>query len=170
MDSATFSKIVDNYQKAVIAVIYKMVSSWETARDLAQEVFLKLWKQHRSVNTQLPLYPLLYKIAINLAIDHLRKIKPLHTGFDQISENSLPLNLEKNELFEVVIQCSEKLKPKQKAIFVLRDLEGMTFEEISKILSMPEGNIRSNLHLARKNVKERLFKLYKIDEEYFYDL
>lgn len=163
-----FNDIVLQYQKPVISVIYRMVFSWETARDLAQEVFLKLWKARTKVISDRPVYTLLYRIAMNLSIDYLRKKRnPVYEGIDENVYN------DKNEISEfnkILSNCCNKLNPKQRAVFNLRDIEGLTFEEISEVMETSIGNIRSNLHLARKNIRQILFDVYQIDEEYFNEM
>jgi RNA polymerase sigma-70 factor (ECF subfamily) len=146
-----------------------MVFSWEVARDLAQESFLKLWKGRKNIIKSIPVFTLLYRIAINLSIDYLRK-KTI-VNFEHLSEfnfnNSPNIN---NEFNTILADCCKKLNPKQRAVFNLRDMEGLTFEEISDILQTNIGNIRSNLHLARKNIRQILFEVYQIDQEYFNEM
>ena len=170
MDKDQFAEILDIYQSAVISVIHKMINSWETARDLAQDAFVKLWHYRDKVSMEKPVFTLLYKIAVNLAIDHLRKSKnrfvELH---DSVSGTSIE-NYDNKEVYQLVLELSDRLKPKQKAIFILRDIEGFSFEEIKKIMNMPIGNIRSNLHLARKNIKNILESDYNLSQEIVYEL
>jgi RNA polymerase sigma-70 factor (ECF subfamily) len=147
-----------------------MINSWDTACDLAQDVFLKLWHYRDKISDDKPIFTLLYKIAVNLAIDHLRKNKnkfvELDTTLSIISVN----NQDNHEIYKLILAISDRLKPKQKAIFILRDIEGFSFEEIKLIMNMPVGNIRSNLHLARKNIKQFLELEYNFSQEMIYEL
>ena len=77
---------------------------------------------------------------------------------------------EQDEMFHLIVQCSSKLKPKQKAVFLLRDIEGFSFEEIADTLKMSINNIQSNLHLARKNIRCLLESKYQLTWETIYDL
>ncbi|MFC2088217.1 RNA polymerase sigma factor [Calditrichota bacterium] len=170
MTKEQFNGIVLRYHEPVISVVYKMVFSWEVARDLAQDTFCRFWNYQKQIDLTKPVFTLLYKIAMNIAIDYLRKQR---SGIVHEFEENLAWNNENDEdieFQELVFKCSKVLQPKQRAIFVLRDLEGMTFEEISLIMKSSIGNIRSNLHLARKNIKRILFEKYQITEEYFNDL
>jgi RNA polymerase sigma-70 factor (ECF subfamily) len=170
MDRNQFADILEFYQYAVITVIHKMINSWETARDLAQDSFIKLWYNRDKIKEDKPVFTLLYKIAVNLAIDHLRKNK---NNIIQIDVATLPTsveNLDSKEIYQLILAISDRLKPKQKAIFILRDIEGFSFEEIKSIMNMSIGNIRSNLHLARKNIKKSLESEYKYSQEMIYEL
>ena len=165
-----FNDIVLQYQKPVLSCIYKMVYSWEVSRDLAQESFLKLWKMRNKIQKDKPTFTLLYRVAMNLSIDYLRRESNL--SFLPLQEDYQFSNIQNGdpEFREMLLNCCSKLNPRQRAVFSLRDLEGLTFEEISEILEISVGNVRSNLHLARKNIKQNLFEVYQIDKEYFNEM
>lgn len=170
MDEERFSEIIDEYQQPIRSVIQKMVNSWDTAHDLCQDTFLKFWDYRNQVDLDKPIFTLLYKIAINIAIDFLRKKKPEISNIDPeilLSEND---SINFKEVYQLILNCSEKLQTKQKAIFILRDIEGFTFEEIKLIMNMPVSNIRSNLHLARKNIKKYMETFFQINQEIIYEL
>jgi RNA polymerase sigma-70 factor (ECF subfamily) len=129
-----------------------------------------MWEYRDKINMEKPVFTLLYKIAINLAIDHLRKNKKQFTKLELTTASTSMENLESREIYHLILNISERLKPKQKAIFILRDIEGFSFEEIRLIMKMPIGNIRSNLHLARKNIKKSLELDYNYSQEMKYEL
>lgn len=163
-----FNLMVDRYSKPIFSIIYKMVNHKETAYDLTQDVFLKLWQHHDILNNTKSIFTLIYKIAMNLSIDYLRKKKP---NFIEDEIMDLVQNPdEQDEMFHLIVQCSSKLKPKQKAVFLLRDIEGFSFEEIADTLKMSINNIQSNLHLARKNIRCLLESKYQLTWETIYDL
>ena len=165
-----FEDIVEQYQTSVIALIDRMVNSMETARDLAQDSFIRLWHYRDKIKPDKPLFTLIYKIAMNISIDYLRKKKTDTVDFDLTTSSIERDILDSKEVFRIVLSCCEKLKPKQKAVFVLRDIEGYSFEEIKYIMDMPISNIRSNLHLARKNVRKMMELEYQINQELIYEL
>ena len=66
MDNENFADIIETYQSAIISIIYKMTKSWESARDLAQDSFIKLWDYRDKIRTDKPIFTLLYKMAVNL--------------------------------------------------------------------------------------------------------
>lgn len=170
MTEIQFKEIIDRYSRPILSIIYKMIQKQEVAYDLSQDVFLKLWQHRKNLNDSKPIFTLIYKIAINLCIDYLRKKTP-----DTIENEILDLMItntfdEQEEIFSLIIRCSSELKPKQKAIFILRDIEGFTFEEIADTLKMSTNNIQSNLHLARKKIRYLLESKYQFTWESLYDL
>ena len=165
-----FNDIVLQYQKPVLSCIYKMVYSWEISKDLAQESFLKLWNSKDKIKKNKPVFTLLYRIAMNLCIDYLRRGSSL--SFQPLAEDIQfsDYQIKDPEFREMLLTCCSKLNPRQRAVFNLRDLEGLTFEEISGILEVSVGNVRSNLHLARKNIKQSLYEIYQVDQGYFNEM
>ena len=165
-----FDEIVDLYSQPILNIIYKMIHHKETAYDLAQDVFTKLWEHRNKFDQQKSIFTLIYKIAMNLSIDYLRKKKP------DVYENEILEMVytsdpnDQSEIFNLIMQCSSDLKPKQKAVFLLRDIEGFSFEEIAETLRMSVNNIQSNLHLARKRIRYLLETKYQLTLETLYDL
>ena len=170
MTKEQFNSLIDKYYRPIISVIHKMIHCFETAQDLAQDVFIRIWNNHESIKSERSIFNYLYKVSMNIAIDYLRKQKSGRMENDthlmQISQDDSV----KPEISEMINHCIKKLKPKQKSVFLLRDIEGFNFEEIESILEMPIQNIQSNLHLARKNIRNLLEKKYEITEEYFYEM
>ena len=166
MTENQFCEIIERYKSPVIALIGKMVSSIETAQDISQDTFVRLWNYREKIKRDSSVFTLIYKIAVNLSIDYLRKSKPEKIEFDIVTNEYTDEKLETNEFYKLILKCSEKLKPKQKAVFIMRDIDGLSFEEIAEVLEMPVSNIRSNLHLARKNVRQLLQEKYNINQEY----
>jgi RNA polymerase sigma-70 factor (ECF subfamily) len=170
MTENQFKEIIERYSQPILNIIHKMIHQQETAYDLSQDVFLKLWQHRKNLDDSKPVFTFIYKIAINLSIDYLRKKPP-----DLIENNMLDLMNtnsyeEQEEIFNLIMRCSSELKPKQKAIFLLRDIEGFSFEEIADTLKMSVNNIRSNLHLARKKIRHLLESKYQLTWETLYDL
>jgi len=170
MNSEQFTQFIGKYQRPLLSVIYKMVHSWEVAKDIAQEAFVRIWEKYESIKDESRSFYLLYRIAMNLSIDYLRKSKNETKDIESQLYIINEAPKDSKELFEIIIQCASQLKPKQKAAFLLRDIEGFDFAEISDVLKTPVENIRSNLNLARKNIKNKLESRYEITEEFFYEL
>jgi len=169
MRSEQLENIIKRYQRPLLSVIYKMVHSAEASRDIAQESFIKFWNNYSDTESDQSVFRLLYRIAINLAIDHLRKIKTIELD-DSLAPISYTEPDDMNELYQIIIKCTRELKPQQKAAFILRDLQGFDFEEISEILTIPVENIRSNLYLARKKIRKLLKINFEITQEFFYEV
>lgn len=170
MTENQFKEVVEQYSKPILSIIYKMIHHREAAYDLTQDVFLKIWQHRKNLDDSKPIFTFIYRIAMNLSIDYLRKKTP-----DLIENDILDLIIlndyeEQEEIFNLIMRCSSELKPKQKAIFILRDVEGFTFEEISDTLKMSINNIQSNLHLARKKIRNLLESKYQLTWETIYDM
>ena len=170
MNQPEFEAFVKKYQHSIVRLIERITDDVVFSTDLAQDAFIKFYHKQKSVFSEKRSIAFLYRIAANLAVDHLRKKKP--QSIDSI-ENQFSIKqdgIENSEIMENIRICSAKLKPRQRAVFILRDIEGFTIREVAEILKISEGNVRSNLHLARKNLKDQLFIEFQIDERYFDEL
>ncbi len=170
MTKNDFEKLIDTYQQSILILIYRIVHEWETAKDLTQDVFVKIWEKHKAIILGKSIYTLLYRIAVHLAIDYLRSRKITIPSENMIAAANIINDTEHNNLNRIIRHCTQSLKPKQKAVFIMRDIEGFNIEEIALIMGVSPGNVRSNLHLARKNIREYLVKKFNITEELLYDL
>ena len=170
MNEAQFAEAIKKYQSPLLTIIYNMVYSWETARDIAQDTFVKLWDFRNRLITGKPSFTLLYRIAINLSIDHLRKKKPDRLELIETIPQELADTHDSKELRQIILFCARQLKPKQQATFLLREIEGFSFEEIGSILDISLSNVSSHLHLARKNIRRMLEAKFQLREENYYEL
>jgi RNA polymerase sigma-70 factor (ECF subfamily) len=171
MDENDFYNLVTKYRDSIARIIYRLICSQEDTRDLMQDAFMKLWKHQRKLDNERAAFTYLYRTAVNLAIDWLRhqksrKVDPLVEPDRISSANPGP----PSELFGLIMDCAGKLKPKQKAVFILKDIEGFEFEEIAVLLNSSPANLRGNLHLARKKIRESLLKHYNLTVEDWYEL
>lgn len=170
MTETMFNDIINRYANLIHSLIGRMIGFRESTWDLAQDVFIRLWEKRDSIDSSRSVFTYLYKIAVNHSIDYLRKAKPLLLG-DEINELFIEERHEGSlELSDLIQKCLDYLKPKQKSVFILRDLEGLEFEEIAQVLGMPVQNIRSNLHLARKRIRGLLEHNFEVNLEYFNDM
>jgi RNA polymerase sigma-70 factor, ECF subfamily len=170
MTSEEYKAVIEKYHRPVISLINRYVFDWETARDLAQDVFLKFWQKDVKEEKGRSVYILISRMAVNRAIDYLRHKKRDLT--DKIQDQCYEFfNVAENNDFHLIIwKCLQQMKNKQKSIFILYELEGYSITEIAGILKTTKGNIRSNLHLARQKLQEILKKQYQITKESFYEL
>jgi RNA polymerase sigma-70 factor, ECF subfamily len=117
----------------------------------------------------------LYRIVANRCLDFLksrhakqRKSKVDVSSGHIVQDHSTPeKELQQRELMQMIEQAAAALTPKQKAVFILRDLEGLSTEEVSQALDMPIGNVKSNLFYARQNVSEKLRAFYQTTDKQF---
>ena len=167
-DSNAFRQLVDNYQGRVYVFAFRMLCNEEDAKDVVQEAFIKVWRNLSKYNTDFKFTTWLYRITANCCYDHLRKGKQQkqNVEIDQVKhacEQLLQSNLEQKIINEnlaaVITQLTHELTPKQKLVFTLKELEGFEVNEIAAITDLSPEKIKSNLYLARKNIREQLEKM-----------
>jgi len=165
-----FRELVERHQAFVYRVAFRFIGTTGEAEDITQESFIRLWKNLNRYKPEIKLTTWLYKIVANLCLDflksqHNRTAK--HTSHTEhirniASETTADQPLINEELRVALDKLTAQLSPKQKAVFVLRDIEEVTTEEITDILAMDAGQVKSNLYYARKRVSEMLNRYYEI--------
>ena len=170
-DATAYRGLVEKYQGRVYAMVYGMLRNREDARDITQEAFVKAYKNLKSFRLESSFYTWLYRIAMNLAIDFTRKRKRQGTtSFDEavasrdqdggISEvhhgDSPSKKLERKQVYKQIMDALEKLPADQKQVILLRELEGLSYREISEVMDIPEGTVMSRLFYARKKLQKLL--------------
>jgi RNA polymerase sigma-70 factor, ECF subfamily len=148
--------IVSRYQRPVIRLIARIVGDPALAEDLAQETFVKAFRNLSGFDTTRRLSSWLFRIAHNTALDALRRARPSTVPFDDASAESrqaatLPADpVEQGALRAALDAAMAALRPDHRAAVALRYEEGRSFEEIGQILRIPEATARSHVHRARK--------------------
>lgn len=175
-DREAFNDLVLKYQKKVFSVAYRFVGDPEEANDLAQEIFTAAYQNLKSFRGDSKFSTWLFQIATNRGKNRFKYLK--RRGFftnrgssetedegDQ-SHRALPDQtanpeelLSGNQIRKAVIEAINELEPDHKEIVILRDIEGLSYDEIARILDLPEGTTKSRLHRARMVVKEKLKKV-----------
>ena len=169
-----FGQIVLAYQRRVYNIAYRMLGNREEAKDLAQEVFLTVFESIRNLREEMKFEPWLIQITVNHCRNRWKYLKrrkyfqsdslddPIETEEGEIprqlsapSDNPETL-LEKKMIQDLVQRGLLQLKEEQRALIVLRDLQGLSYEEIGKLFSLPEGTVKSKIHRARMELKEIL--------------
>ena len=171
-DTHAFRILVEQYQSMLFSVACRFLGKDE-AEDIVQEAFIRLWKNFQRYRPEVKLTTWLYRIVTNLCLDHL-KSKHRRNWFrrrdmnetNTVPDPSTPLKeLENHELMQYVLRLAEGLTPRQRAVFILRDLEGLSSKEVCEILSMKAGNVKSNLYYARSKMNEGLKRFYNLTEK-----
>jgi len=164
---SAFEQIVRRYQRPVIGLIARMTGDRALAEDLAQESFVKAFRNLSAFDASRRLSSWLFRIAHNTAIDALRRrsapMVPLDAGQDAGHRLPLPLSspadpdpVEQAALGDALVSALSHLRPEYRAAVVLRYEEGLAFDEIGHILGMPEATARSHVHRARKEMARHL--------------
>lgn len=168
-----FRQLVEQHQAFVYRVAYRFVGNVAEAEDITQECFIRLWKNLHRYRHEVKLTTWLYKIATNLCLDFLksrrshtaRRMVRLDDYDDMAHMRPADQPLIDAELRVAIERVVAALSSKQKAVFVLRDMEQLDLPEIAKILSMDAGQVKSNLNYARKKVSEMITAYYQIRKE-----
>lgn len=165
-DEDRFTKTVQEYFQMVYSVAWRIIGNAEDAKDIAQETFIKLHRKFNRYSRKKELRPWLYRIAVNSAIDYLRRRqRKKEIEFDpEIHGPQFAIHgkqeLNDRETYQIIINASEILPPKQKAVFVLRDIEGLAFGEIAKTLKCSQNAVRSHLSHARAALRKIIERGY----------
>jgi len=159
MTHQQFSNLVEASSDVIYRVVFFMTRDENEAQDILQETFIKFWendKLHKVENPQ----GYLMTMAKNLTIDKIRKTK-IEKSAEFVKdyrlvneENDEKLN-EKKNLYSKIINFVQQLKEKQKQVFLLREMEGLTYQEISDYLEISESQVKVNLHRARTAIKNQ---------------
>lgn len=172
-DQRAFRMLVERYQRKVYAVALGMVKDPEEARDVAQDAFIKVHRYLDNFKGDSSFYTWLYRITCNLAIDRIRSRRGEGVGFDEkvgVSEEEtaeagflstrLGTNPQKSalrrELAEKMAEALEQIPEKHKEILLLREVEGLSYEDLSRVLDIPKGTVMSRLFHARAKMQKLL--------------
>jgi RNA polymerase sigma-70 factor (ECF subfamily) len=166
-----FEDLFAEHRSMVYAIGLRILGTHEDAEDITQDVFTKVWKNFGAFNNASSLKTWIYRIAVNTSIDHGRKpwkklnLKATHITIEgeDSPEDALLVDPETAEgrlLAREKVVTLEKaigsLRPHLKDVFVLKELEEMSYDEISSVLGLSMGTISSRLNRARKALQESL--------------
>ena len=160
-DRNAFSELVRVHAQGVRNIIYRMCGDAQLAEDAAQEAFIRAWQNLPSYRPQTPLRNWLYRIAVNAGTDMLRRekrilpddIEELHLPDGRPSPESLVSQRERTTMVQEAILA---LPEASRAVLVLREYEGMSYQEISSTLDIPLGTVMSRLNYARNTLRSKL--------------
>jgi len=165
-DHQAFRQLVEAHQNLAYSIAFRFTQDENESEDIVQDAFVRLWKNLPKYNAEFRFKTWLSRIVTNLCLDYLKSgRKKKIMGEKNIKGNEPAISedrLEHEELRLIVFRLAEQLTEKQKAVFVLRDLEQLTPEEVCQTLEMSPGNMKSNLYYARLKIKEGLQKFYHI--------
>ena len=165
-----FRVLIQQYQKRIYRIAYGITLDYEESLDIAQDVFLKVYQNIHKFEEEAKLSTWLYRITVNHCLNWQRRWKrrfrwhhePLETS-DMANRPELGTDTEKPETlyqakeFEQLFQQKLKALPEgARAVFVLRELEGLSYDEIAQTLKIKPGTVSSKLFYARRKLKESL--------------
>ena len=156
---APYDELVRRHQIKIHDLCYKMLRNYDDARDMAQETFLKAYRKINKFKGRSKFSTWLYRIAVNNCLNYIKKQKPTEELFEEITSKGQddPVQIFKGKRFREKIQAAvAKLPEVQKAVFTLRTLEDLSYQEVSDILKKPISTVKVNHHLAVKNLRNYL--------------
>lgn len=159
-DPKAFERIVDEYEKKIFNLVYRMVNNYEDAMDITQTAFMKAYDKRDYYNPNYNVFSWLYKIAVNEAINFIQKRKRTVTlAYDPVSRGRNPEErLSQAEEADRIQSALATLKPDHRVIVVLRHFLDLSYNEISDILDLPLKTVKSRLFTSRQRLKDILIK------------
>jgi RNA polymerase sigma-70 factor, ECF subfamily len=171
-DAKAFDALVTRYRSRLFSMTYTLMQNQEDAWDLSQEAFLKAWKALPHFKGDSSFYTWLYRIAYNAVLDALRKRRMKFVGeFDDNRVDHHPdpaaeampraaprpdAALVRSELGATIRAAIDQLSSDQRTVILLREIEGLSYEEIAQTLQCPLGSVMSRLFYARKKLQQIL--------------
>lgn len=181
-DKAAFRQLFDRYHRRAFALAYGVVHNTDDALDIVQDAFIKAHRYLDRFEGSSSFYTWLYRIVMNLAIDHIRKhrrLRPVEltdaavgdgvadgetaVGGDALLPRILGAHpgraLLDKEIRERIDHALGELSENHRAVLVMRELEGLSYEEMAQVMGCSKGTIMSRLFHARRNMQKRLIDL-----------
>ena len=166
-DLHNFRKVVEKTTPMIFSVAFRILGDEDAARDIVQDTMVTIWQKLSRIKTAETYKTWAYRIAVNKCYDQLRKQKRQKENryndqtwaiiSNHISEEGIT-ELENKENAQIINLLTNKLSNKQKAVFILSELEEVPAGEIAKITGMNRSAVKANLYYARKNIESLLQK------------
>jgi RNA polymerase sigma-70 factor, ECF subfamily len=166
-DAQAFNKLVSLYQDKIYNLAYNYVKDQEEAKDLTQDIFVSVYRSLPTLKDPAKFSSWLYQTAINHCRNRYHRLQrrgffekqsidDAETTLQLSSGESLTDNLEQRETTDILLSELARMSETEKEILILRDLQGLSYEEISTTLDLPLGTVKSKLNRARLALKNRL--------------
>lgn len=171
-EQAAFTELVRRYKNKIVSTAYRVVGDYAKAEDVAQETFLRVHRNADRYRSIAKFSTWIYTIALNVSRNELRNTKRKRLvsldafgrdpdsdadtgGYDIPDESALPdQDVERRELRRIFNTAIRKLPERYRTVFILRDVQGLTYEEMAEILHVPKGTVKSRMNRARQKFKE----------------
>ncbi len=163
-DSAAFGALVRNTQSYAYSLAFRLLCNDQDARDVVQDAFIRVWEHLKEYDRSKKFSTWLYTIVSNLCMDRLRSRKRRislfvsQQGEDPVDPNELESVQSNAELASIIERLTGQLPATQRLVFVLRDLQSLSVDEVAEAAKLSVGSVKTNLHLARKRIRELLVK------------
>jgi RNA polymerase sigma-70 factor (ECF subfamily) len=170
-DRDAFRELVERYQRKIASLALGMLRNREDALDIVQETFAKAYQNLERFKGDAAFYTWVYRIAVNLCVDHQRRgakqpLAPFEVddrgegpapGLPDGPRPDQPFDRARDaEIARRVHEAVRELTPEHRAVILLREVEGLSYSEISQVLDCPKGTVMSRLHYARRQLQGHL--------------
>ncbi len=169
-DEDAFDVLVRRKAPALHGMVRRMVSDSDEAHDIVQMAFVKIWDHRHRYDERWKPNTWMYRIANNLAIDHLRARKTRHRYNEPMQRHLVKVSdpgpkraldeLQHGEVDAIFTRLAETLSPRQKTVFLLREVEGLSSAEVAEIVGCRETTVRNHLFNARQVLRRELRRQY----------
>ena len=161
-DEEALRLLVERYQDRVFSLVFGIVRDAHEVEDVAQEVFLKVYTRIEAFDERSQFYTWLYRVAVNAAKDHVKKrVRRPAVPLDEA--DALPGSVEnpeagatRAETIRLVRAAIAELPLRYREVLTLREIEGLSYDEIAAVLDLSIGTVESRLHRARARLKRKL--------------
>jgi len=178
-DSRAFDLLVRKYQHKIVGLISRYVADRSECQDVAQEAFLRAWRAIHTFRGDSAFYTWLYKIAANTAKNHLvaKRRRPPNDDVamedavygpsaERLYENATPEHeMMRQEIEQTVLSAVQELPDELRTAITLREVDGLSYEEIARTMDCPIGTVRSRIFRAREAIDQQLRPLLPGREE-----
>jgi RNA polymerase sigma-70 factor, ECF subfamily len=169
-DETALDELIARKTGPLVQLVHRILGDAEEARDIVQVTFFKVWENRRKYDPRWSPNTWIYRIASNLAIDHLRSrrsrersTEPIRQHLRQVSggqsESDLA-ELHRAEVMTIFRELAADLTEKQRLVFVLREVEGLSSQEVAAVAGCRESTVRNHLFNARKVLRRELLRRY----------
>ncbi|MDC3357406.1 RNA polymerase sigma factor RpoE [Pseudomonadales bacterium] len=172
-DKRAFDVLVLKYQQRIASIVSRYLRDQDEVADVTQEAFIKAYRALANFRGDAQFYTWLYRIAINTAKNHLvaKSRRPPSTDKDindgEFSENSVVLEAEdqpetllaRDQLQSVILAAVDDLQEDLRTALMLREFDGLSYEEIAEIMACPVGTVRSRIFRARETIEKKIAQM-----------
>lgn len=169
-DEQALDELIQRKTGPLVQLAYRVLGDMEEARDVVQVTFFRVWEHRDRFDQRWSPNTWIYRIANNLAIDHLRSRKsrekthePVRQHLRQVADGRSARSLAglaQGEVMQIFQELAAELTEKQRAVFLLREVEGLSSQEVAEIVGCRESTVRNHLFNARKLLRRELVARY----------
>jgi len=170
-DEVAFEQMVKKYEHSVLNTVYRYIGSHDEAEDIAQEVFIKVWRHAKSFKGKSKFSTWLYRIVVNQCLNYRSKHKERLASLDEIMEQGktpeslkVEIEFERQRKSKIMRKAINELPKRQRIAFILSRFEGKSYKEIAQLMGVSLSSVESLIFRARGTLKKKLLPLRKKGE------